>query len=99
MLGRCILVAVAAASLGLLAQSPNIEQRAKPKPKQETSPGDVPRADLRVDTTVVLIPVDVSDKLNRPVSGLEKENFKIFDDKVEQKILNLSMEDDPIAMG
>ena len=92
-------VAIAVACLGLLAQSPNIEQRAKPKPKQETKTDAVPRPDLRVDTTVVLIPVEVSDSLNRPVSGLEKENFRIYDDKVEQKILNVSMEDDPIAMG
>lgn len=99
MWGRTIAVAVAAACLGLLAQSPNIEQRAKPKPKQESSPDAVPRPDIRVDTTVVQIPVEVSDNLNRPVSGFEKENFRLFDDKVEQKILNLSMEDDPIAMG
>ncbi len=92
-------MAVVAACLGLLAQSPNIEQRAKPKPKQESKPDSVPRPDLRVDTTVVLIPAEVSDNLNRPVSGLEKENFRIYDDKVEQKILNVSMEDDPIAMG
>ena len=99
MRGRTIAVVVAAACLGLLAQTPNIEQRAKPKPKQETTPDAVPRPDIRVDTTVVQIPVEVSDNLNRPVSGFEKENFRVFDDKVEQKILNLSMEDDPIAMG
>jgi len=54
---------------------------------------------LRVDTTLVLIPVEVSDMLNRPVSGLEKQNFHVFDDKVEQKIVSFSMEDDPIAVG
>jgi VWFA-related protein len=98
-MGRRIPIAVAVACLGLLAQSPNIEQRAKPKPKQEINPGDVPRPDIRVDTTVVLIPTEVSDRFNRPVSGLEKENFRLFDDKVEQNILRVSMEDDPIAMG
>ncbi|HTB20186.1 MAG TPA: VWA domain-containing protein [Bryobacteraceae bacterium] len=54
---------------------------------------------LRIDTTLVLVPVEVSDALNRPVSGLEKQNFRVFDEKVEQKIISFSMEDDPIAVG
>jgi Ca-activated chloride channel homolog len=54
---------------------------------------------LRIDTTLVLVPVEVSDALNRPVNGLEKQNFHVFDDKVEQKIISFSMEDDPIAVG
>jgi Ca-activated chloride channel homolog len=54
---------------------------------------------LRIDTTLVLVPVEVSDALNRPVNGLEKQHFHLFDDKVEQKIISFSMEDDPIAVG
>jgi len=60
---------------------------------------EIPRPDLRVDTTEVLVPVAVNDTYNRPVSGLEKENFKIFDDKVEQVITSFSMEDEPVAVG
>jgi Ca-activated chloride channel homolog len=60
---------------------------------------DFPRADLRVDRTEVLVPVAVNDTYNRPVSGLEKENFRIFDDKVEQVITSFSMEDEPVAVG
>ncbi len=53
------------------------------------TPDEVPRPDLRVDRTEVLVPVAVNDTLNRPVSGLEKENFSVFDDKVEQTITKL----------
>src|ERR1039458_7195261 len=53
---------------------------------------------LRIDSALVLVPVEVSDGLNRPVSGLEKENFHLFDDQVEQKIVTFVMEDDPIAV-
>ncbi|MGH9648281.1 MAG: VWA domain-containing protein [Bryobacteraceae bacterium] len=63
------------------------------------APGDVPRPDLRVDTTEVLVPVSVNDTLNRPVSGLEKEDFRVFDDKIEQVITSFSMEDEPVAVG
>ena len=44
------------------------------------------RADIRVDTTLVLIPVAVTDPMSRFVTGLERENFKVFEDKVEQEI-------------
>ena len=63
------------------------------------APDEIPRPDLRVDTTEVLVPVAVNDTYNRPVSGLEKENFKVFDDKVEQVITSFSMEDEPVAVG
>jgi len=63
------------------------------------TPDAIPRPDLRVDRTEVLVPVAVNDTLNRPVSGLEKENFKVFDDKVEQVITSFSMEDEPVAVG
>src|SRR5262249_9088346 len=54
---------------------------------------------LRVDTNLVLVPVTVNDDLNHPVTGLEKENFRIFDDKIEQTIASFSTEDEPIALG
>jgi Ca-activated chloride channel family protein len=84
---------VAAAAYG---QQTSIEPRARPsvhQPKEESQPDR-----LRIDTTLVLVPVEVSDRLNRPVNGLERENFQLFDDQVEQKIVTFVMEDDPIAV-
>jgi VWFA-related protein len=52
-----------------------------------------------VDTSLVLVPVTVNDPLNRPVAGLEKENFRIFDSKVEQAITQFAMDDEPVAVG
>jgi Ca-activated chloride channel homolog len=43
--------------------------------------------------------VTVCDPLNRPVTGLEKEHFRIFDDKVEQTVTHFAMEDEPLAVG
>jgi Ca-activated chloride channel homolog len=78
-------------------QQVSIETRQRPTVQQKQEEAHPGR--LRIDTTMVLVPVEVSDRLNRPVSGLEKENFHVFDDKVEQKIISFSMEDDPIAVG
>jgi Ca-activated chloride channel homolog len=58
-----------------------------------------PAVNLRVDSHLVLVPVSVCDPQNRPVTGLEKEHFKVFDDKVEQTITQFAMEDEPVAVG
>ena len=47
----------------------------------------------------MLIPVTVTDPLNRFVTGLEKENFSVFEDKVEQEIAQFSSEDAPLSVG
>ncbi len=52
-----------------------------------------------VDTTLVLIPVTVTDPMNRFVLGLEKRDFSIFEDGVEQKITHFSGEDAPLSIG
>ena len=54
---------------------------------------------LRVDKNLVLVPVTVCDPSNRPVTGLEKEHFKILEDRVEQTITHFSMDDEPVAVG
>jgi VWFA-related protein len=55
--------------------------------------------DIRVDTTLVVVPVNVSDSLNRAVIGLDRENFRVFEDGVEQKIAHFSGEDSPLSVG
>ena len=75
----------------------NIERRdGRPlKTEDDSSKG----ANLRIDTNLVLIPVSVTDPLNRFVTGLERENFKIFEDKVEQTIAQFASEDAPLSVG
>jgi hypothetical protein len=52
-----------------------------------------------VDKKLVLVPVSVLDRENRPVAGLERNNFRVFDDKAEQVIESFSIEDEPVAVG
>ena len=58
-----------------------------------------PGANIRVDSNLVLIPVTVTDPLNRFVTGLDKENFRIFEDKQEQRVSQFSSEDAPLSIG
>src|SRR5690348_10261209 len=71
----------------------------QPRPKRALHQPRVPESTLRVDTNLVLVPVSVNDPLSRPVSGLEKENFRLFEDKVEQPITHFAMDDEAIAAG
>jgi VWFA-related protein len=70
-----------------------------PRPKAPERKDVLPRADIRVDTNLVLIPVTVTDPMNRFVTGLEKENFKVFDEKKEQMVTQFSSEDAPLSVG
>jgi Ca-activated chloride channel homolog len=58
---------------------------------------DLPK--FKADSTLVLIPVSVTDHSNRFVLGLHKADFQILEDGVAQKILNLSGEDTPLSVG
>jgi VWFA-related protein len=71
----------------------------KPRPKPAEKTESSPTATLRVDSNLVLIPVTVTDPLNRFVTGLERENFKLFEDKKEQEISAFSSEDAPLSIG
>src|SRR5664280_2038627 len=86
--------------LGLLAPLAFHGQVAiQPRPKPGAAEQKRPPASLRVDTNLVLVPVTVCDPLNRPVTGLEKEHFKVFDDRVEQTVTHFAMDDEPVAVG
>jgi VWFA-related protein len=58
-----------------------------------------PGTKLSVETTLVVVPVSVTDHSNRFVLGLEKQNFKVYEDGVEQKIAQFSGEDVPLSIG
>jgi Ca-activated chloride channel family protein len=70
-----------------------------PRAKPTEAAAALPRANIRIDTNVVLIPVTVTDPLNRFVTGLEQDSFKVFEDKLEQKIVSFGSEDAPLSIG
>lgn len=54
---------------------------------------------MKVDVNLVLVPITVTDPMNRLVTGLDKENFAVFEGKDEQVIRNFSCEDAPVSIG
>jgi Ca-activated chloride channel family protein len=51
------------------------------------------------DVDVVLVPVTITDPMNRLVTGLDKENFQVFEAGKAQEIRHFSSEDAPISLG
>jgi Ca-activated chloride channel family protein len=60
---------------------------------------DQPQASFKSSTNLVVIPVSVTDSSNRFVLGLQKEDFQLFEDGVEQTIAHFSGEDAPLSVG
>ncbi|HEY2017136.1 MAG TPA: VWA domain-containing protein [Bryobacteraceae bacterium] len=85
-----------ASAAGAFAQPPVTIQ---PRPQTVQKAEVLPKANIRVDSNLVLIPVTVTDPLNRFVTGLDKENFKLLEDKKEQQISQFSSEDAPLSVG
>jgi Ca-activated chloride channel family protein len=56
-------------------------------------------ARIRVDVNLVLVPATVTDPMNRLVTGLEKENFEVYDNNIGQTIKSFSTEDAPVTIG
>jgi len=54
---------------------------------------------MKVDVDLVLVPVTITDPMNRLVTGLEKENFQLFEGNVGQEIRTFSSEDAPVSLG
>jgi Ca-activated chloride channel family protein len=55
--------------------------------------------EIKVDVDLALVNVSVTDPLNRLVTGLERENFRVFEDGIEQEVVTLSSEDVPVSIG
>jgi len=74
-----------------------------PKPDHDDkgpSDGVRERAPLvRSKVNLVLVPVTVTDPMNRLVTGLDKENFQVFEGKEQQEVRNFSSEDAPVSLG
>ena len=54
---------------------------------------------IRVDVNMVLVPMTVTDPMNRLVTGLERENFQVIENNTVQEVKSFSVEDAPVSIG
>jgi Ca-activated chloride channel family protein len=74
--------------------------KAKEDVKKDT-PGFAvkPPVGLHMDVDLALINVTVTDPYNRLVTGLDPDNFRVYEDNIEQEVVTFSSEDVPISIG
>jgi len=78
-----------------------------PEPSKEPPPAEGPAAlkstrageKIRVNVNLVLVPLTVTDPMDRLVTGLEKENFFIYENNHLETIKSFSTEDAPVSIG
>jgi VWFA-related protein len=81
------------------ASAPQPQVNIETRKKQDGLKVESRPADIKVTSTLVLINVTVTDPLNRFVTGLERDNFRLYEDKKEQELSAFSSEDAPISIG
>jgi Ca-activated chloride channel family protein len=73
---------------------------AKDDVKKNTAGSAVkPLQGLHLDVDLALVNVTVTDPYNRLVTGLDPDNFRVYEDNIEQEVVTFSSEDVPISIG
>ena len=100
-LARSALLLLCAPALWMAAHS--FQESAQNAPAQDPPPPDVPRlsdarAKITVNANLVILPVTVKDGSGRLVADLGKDEFRVFEDNVEQRIDVFTAEGFPLSM-
>ena len=74
-------------------------QSCGPKAKVTCSPTIKTTQGIHVDVDLALVNVTVTDPYDRPVTGLDPSNFRVFENNVEQEVVTFSSEDIPVSVG
>ena len=80
-----------------LAQIPI--QPPQPPPPGQDSNASRQGSTIKVDVGLVVLHTTVLDDRGKFADGLKVENFRVFEDKVEQKLATFKREDVPVSMG
>ncbi len=75
------------------------EPRVAITPRESQTANRGPSSNLRLDVKMILVPVSVTDALDRPILTLSRESFRVLEDGVNQTITSFSHEDAPVSLG
>src|SRR5882724_1849584 len=94
----CLLLAALFAANGSFAQIP-VSVPPPPPPGQQEGGVSPSGGRIRVDVNLVVLHTTVNDDRGKFVEGLSQDNFRVYEDKVEQKLSIFKREDIPVSMG
>jgi Ca-activated chloride channel homolog len=101
----CFLVSLALYTFTakVFAQMPidqvHIQQRSSVALRASVEPGFTGARLIRTSADLVIVPVTITDAFNRPIVGLDQDNFRLFENHKPQEIKNFSSEDAPVSVG
>jgi Ca-activated chloride channel homolog len=84
--------------LGAGIASAQIPSEPPPPPPNEPAKQQ-PGASIKVDVDLVVLHTSVLDDRGKFVEGLTQDNFRVYEDKSEQKLSVFKREDIPVSMG
>lgn len=90
------IVLLTGAAVGADAQSTSAPAAANP-PQQAAAPRQQTPPSIIIRTQVVVVPVTVKDGRGQLVGDLQKEDFRVFSDGIEQKVTQFSAEPVPLS--
>jgi Ca-activated chloride channel family protein len=79
--------------------NPRIQPQPVDKAMAELGAFNTHTKPMKVDVNLVLVPVTITDPMNRLVTGLDRENFAVYEGKDQQEIRHFSSEDAPVSLG
>jgi Ca-activated chloride channel homolog len=83
----------------LFAQIPVQNAPPPPPPDQQGAGNAQSGSHIKVDVNLVVLHTTVLDDRGKFVEGLAQDNFRVYEDKVEQKLSVFKREDIPVSMG
>ena len=93
--GICTLLVFCCSGLIAVPAGAQTQGPTRPENSQKIEKGK----SLKAETEITLVPISVTDPYGRLVTGLEQENFRVFEDNSEQEIVRFTSEDVPISIG
>ena len=83
------------------SETPSRDDKYPVVEKQQKPDGEAIETDdvIRIDTDLVVIPVQISDRKGRPIVDLTQKEFKIFENGVEQEIGLFTDEEQPFTVA
>ncbi len=93
---------MAASLCGILPAAAQVPVSAPPPPRpgtQSPAPQSQGKGGIKVDVNLVVLHTTVLDDRGRFADGLKREEFRVFEDKVEQKLAVFKREDIPVSFG
>ena len=97
-LGISVCLALVLAGIGLPAAPSASPQGAPPSP-QAQPPGKQGEYRLKRDVDLVVLYASVMDEHGNFIMSLQQNNFRVFEDRVEQKLAVFRREDVPLSVG